>query len=65
MSRRRRQVSWYRRNAGWLASLAIAIVGIAVFVLWPRGPVYAEYADGVRPTVVFVWSDPTPHHPGG
>lgn len=54
-----------RRYAGWIITLVIGIAGIAAFLLWPRGPVYAEYVDGVRPTVVFVWSDPTVHHPGG
>ena len=65
MNRRRKQVAWYQRSMGWLAALGIAVVAIAAFMVWPRGPVYAEYVDGVRPTVVFVWSDPTIHHPGG
>jgi hypothetical protein len=41
----------------------VVLVGAAV--LWPRAPAYAQYTDGVRPTVVFVWSDPTPDHPYG
>jgi len=65
MSRRREQLPWYRKGAGWIIAFLVALAGIAAFMLWPRGPVYAHYADGVRPTVVFVWSDPTPHHPHG
>lgn len=54
-----------RRSAGYLAALALAAAAAAAFVLWPRGPVYAEFVEAGRPTVVFVWSDPTPHHPHG
>ncbi len=52
-------------NRGWIIAVVVVLAGIAAFVLWPRAPVYAQYADGVRPTVVFVWSDPTLHHPHG
>lgn len=65
MTRRRTRVPCYRRSAGWLVAAAVVLVGLGAFLLWPRGPVYADYVDGVRPTVVFVWSDPTPHHPYG
>ncbi len=65
MSRRQARVPWCRRGAGWVVALLVALAGIGALVLWPRGPVYAQYTDGVRPTVVFVWSDPTPHHQYG
>ncbi len=63
--RRARREATPRRRAAWLIPLAVAVAGTAAFVLWPRGPVYGDYVDGARPTVVFVWSDPTPHHPDG
>lgn len=65
MSRPTREDPWYRRSAGWLIAVVLVMVGIGAYLKWPRGPVYAEYVDGVRPTVVFVWSDPTLHHPHG
>ena len=58
------KVPWFRRNAGWIA-LAVLVVAVGAFLFWPRGAAYARYADGVRPTVVFIWSDPTLHHPHG
>lgn len=64
MPRASRQ-SFFRRNMAWLIAAVVAAAGVVVFFAWPRGPVYADYVDGVRPTVVFVWSDPTPHHPYG
>ncbi len=54
-----------RSNRGWIVAVVVVLAGIAALVLRPRGPGYAQYADGVRPTVVFVWSDPTLHHPHG
>lgn len=48
-----------------MIAAGIVIAAAAAFLLWPRGPVYADYVDGRRPSVVFVWSDPTPHHPHG
>lgn len=65
MSPRQRVRPWYRRFAGWMIAAGILIAAVAAFLLWPRGPVYADYVDGRRPSVVFVWSDPTPHHPHG
>ncbi len=62
---RTRTPSFFRRNAAWLVAAALAAAAVTAFFAWPRGPVYADYVDGVRPTVVFVWSDPTPHHPYG
>lgn len=64
MRRRRVRGSWYRRNAAWIA-LGVGVLVMGVVLLWPRQAAYARYADGVRPSVVFVWSDPTPHHPHG
>lgn len=64
MARRHGARPWYRGRAGWGVALAL-LTGAAALFTWPRGPVYADYADGRRPTVVFVWSDPTPHHPDG
>lgn len=63
MSRPKTRVPWFRRT-GWLIGGVLA-AAVVVLLLWPRGPVYADYVDGMRPTVVFVWSDPTPHHPYG
>lgn len=65
MSHQQTETSRRRSYGGWIVAIVVVLVGIATFVLWPRGPVYAQYADGVRPTVVFVWSDPTLHHPHG
>ena len=65
MARGRRRVVWYRRSAAWLVAGGVLFAALAAFMLWPRGPVYADYVDGARPTLVFVWSDPTPHHPHG
>ena len=48
-----------------LTQISELLAALAAFMLWPRGPVYADYVDGARPTLVFVWSDPTPHHPHG
>lgn len=62
---RRRGIAWHRRASVWAVAGGTVLAALAAVVLWPRGPVYAEYVDGVRPTVVFVWSDPTPHHPYG
>ncbi len=62
--RKRRQVPWYRSPAVWVVA-AVVVAGIVAVLMWPRAPVYAQYTDGIRPTVVFVWSDPTPHHPYG
>lgn len=56
---------WYRGYAGWLLAAGLVAAAVVAFVAWPRGPVYADYVEGGRPTVVFVWSDPTPHHPHG
>ena len=64
MSRRRGKAPWHRRNGGWIA-LAALVVAVGVFLFWPRTAAYARYVDGERPTVVFVWSDPTLHHPHG
>jgi hypothetical protein len=61
---RTRTKPWYRR-AGWPLALIVGVVTAGTILFWPRGPVYANYVDGTRPSVVFVWSDPTPHHPGG
>ena len=65
MARKRAARPWYRGIGGWLIAVALAAAAVAVFLAWPRGPVYADYVEGGRPTVVFVWSDPTPHHPHG
>lgn len=65
MARGLNRAPWYRRFAGWLLAGGVFIAALAAFILWPRGPVYADYVDGARPTLVFVWSDPTPHHPHG
>lgn len=65
MNHRQTGAARRRSNVGWIVAIVVMLAGIATFVLWPRGPVYAQYADGVRPTVVFVWSDPTLHHPHG
>lgn len=62
---RKGRPSWFRRYGAWLIAAALAAGAVAAFLTWPRGPVYADYVDGVRPSVVFVWSDPTPHHPYG
>ncbi|HEV8352748.1 MAG TPA: hypothetical protein VGR24_00965 [bacterium] len=64
MGRRRKRVPWYGRAWLWAGVLAVVVL-VGAAVLWPRSPAYAQYTDGVRPTVVFVWSDPTPHHPYG
>ena len=64
VSRRRGKVPWHRRNTGWIALAALVLV-VGAFLFWPRSAAYAQYVDGVRPTVVFVWSDPTLHHPHG
>ncbi len=61
----RKGAPWYRRYAGWLIAAVVATAVVIAVLVWPRGPVYADYVDGVRPTIVFVWSDPTPHHPHG
>jgi len=62
--RRIRPRPWYRRSA-WSLGLSIAALAMGAVLLWPRVPAYADYADGRRPSVVFVWSDPTPQHPDG
>lgn len=64
MKKRRQTTAWYRRPWVW-AAFVVVIAGLGAALLWPRTPAYAEYTDGVRPSVVFVWSDPTPHHPHG
>lgn len=65
MKKRHTRLAWYRR--GWICVTAgaavVIVIGIGAAFLWPRTPAYAQYADGVRPTVVFVWSDPSPSHP--
>jgi hypothetical protein len=61
---RNRTRPWSRR-AAWPLGLILAVATLGAIVLWPRGPAYAGYVDGKRPSVVFVWSDPTPHHPDG
>jgi len=65
MARGRRGRPWCRGPAGWLLAAGLVAAAAAAVLLWPRGPVYADYVDGRRPTLVFVWSDPTPHHPYG
>lgn len=62
--RRRKPAPWFRRNVWWVTG-TVLVLGVAIFLFWPRPPAYARYTDGVRPTVVFVWSEPTPHHPHG
>jgi|GEM_PF-6023686 len=62
--RRKRSHPSSRRSGAWLLAAAVVVAAVA-YVSWPRASAYAKYADGSRPTVVFVWSDPTPHHPYG
>lgn len=55
-------MSRWGKTVAWIIA-AIAVAGLMVVLLRPKTAVYAQYADGVRPTVVFVWSDPSPSHP--
>lgn len=63
MGRKRAQRVPRRRSAGWLVALGLVAAGVLAFVLWPRGTAYAEFVEGGRPTVIFVWSEPTPQNP--
>lgn len=54
-----------KRRAWIWAAVLVVVAGVGAALLWPRASAYAQYTDGVRPTVVFVWSDPDPHHPYG
>jgi len=60
--RKQARIPWYRRYRGWLAA-GVLLAAVLVVLLWPRGPAYARYVDGLRPTVVFVWSEPSPEMP--
>ena len=62
-ARGRARRSSFRRSSGWLAALGLLAAAILAFVLWPRGTAYAQFVEGGRPTVVFVWSEPTPQNP--
>ncbi len=64
MARKRRKPKrpWYARYRVWLAA-GVVLGAVVVVLLWPRGSAHAKYVDGVRPTVVFVWSDPSPQMP--